>query len=78
MPSIAYELQVNILFLFNVKSPLKKIAVCLYKNITFDNFDPFKWNYLLNTENANASKIWPPLKYASLYGNPRAYHAKLA
>ena len=31
-------------------------------------------NLFINTEDANSTKIWLPLKYVFLYGNLRAYY----
>ena len=35
-------------------------------------------NLFINTEDANSTKIWLPLKNVFLYGNLRAYYAMLA
>ena len=57
------------IFQFEISN--KKLPV--QKNITFNIFYLFKWNFFFNTEDANSTKIWLPLKYVLLYGNFRAH-----
>ena len=64
----------DISFQFEISN--KKLPV--QKNITFNIFYLFKWNFFFNTEDANSTKIWLPLKYVFLYGNFRACYATLS
>ena len=61
-PVLDPPLNFKLYFFYSIWDLQLEIAVCLYKNITFNYFDPFKWNYLLNREDANSTKIRLPLK----------------